>query len=226
MPNKSIISALSAALLLFFVSFHTALAQQAAPSKWEKEISAFEASDKTNPPPQNAILFIGSSSIRMWRTLAKDFPDHKVINRGFGGSQIIDSVDFTDRIVFPYRPKKIFMYAGGNDINAGKSPEQVFANFKTFVEKVQERLPDTKIAFISSAPNPARWAQVEKVKKLNQLVEQYTRERPRLSFINVFPHMLGPDGQPLPDIYLADRLHMNAKGYALWTSLVKPRLDE
>jgi len=218
---------ISAALLLFLAFVQPLLAQQKlAPSKWEKEISAFEASDKTNPPPQGAILFIGSSSIRMWKTLAQDFPEHKVINRGFGGSQIIDSVEFADRVVLPCKPKKIIMYAGGNDINAGKSPEQVFADFKAFVEKVQEHLPEVRIGYISIAPNPARWAQVEKVKAANRLIEAYAKEQPRLSFINVFPHMLGADGQPRPDIFVQDRLHMNAQGYALWKSLVAPRLDE
>ncbi len=205
---------------------HNLWAQEVRPSKWEKDIAAFEAADKTNPPPKGAILFIGSSSIRMWKSLAKDFPEHKVINRGFGGSEISDSVQFAERIVFPYEPKRIIMYAGGNDINGGKSPERVFADFKAFVEKVRQRLPNTPISYISIAPNPARWAQVEKVKAANALIEEYTQRNPKLSFINVFPRMLGEDGKPLPDIYLQDRLHMNAKGYAIWTSIIRPLLKE
>lgn len=189
-------------------------------ARWEKEIAAFEASDKTNPPPKGAIVFVGSSSIRMWKSLASDFPDRAVVNRGFGGSQIIDSVHFADRIVLPYAPRQIVMYAGGNDINAGKTPEQVLADFKVFVAKVQAALPATRIAFISIAPNPARWAQVERVRRLNQLIEDYTRTNSHLDFINVFPQMLGPDGQPKPDIFLNDRLHMNERGYALWREIV------
>jgi lysophospholipase L1-like esterase len=117
------------------------------------------------------------------------------------------------------------MYAGGNDLNAGKSPEQVFADFQAFVKVVRAQLPRTRIAWISVAPNPARWAQVDKVRALNRLVEDYCRAGDNLAFINVFPHMLGEDGQPRPEIFSADRLHMNERGYALWTRIVRPFLD-
>lgn len=197
---------------------------QTATNRWEQDIRAFEAVDRTNPPPKNAILFVGSSSIRLWKTLAKDFPDKPVINRGFGGSFISDSVHFADRIVLPHRPRQIVMYAGGNDINAKKTPEQVAADFRAFVEKVHATLPDTRVAYIAIAPNPARWAQVERIKVANQLIAEFCRGNPKLAFIDVFPHMLGADGQPRPEIFVADRLHMNAKGYELWTGLVRPYL--
>jgi len=194
------------------------------PLPFAKDIADFEASDRTNPPPRGAILFIGSSSIRLWKTLAQDFPDHSVINRGFGGSQIADSVRYADRIVFPYKPKQIVMYAGGNDLNARKTPEQVFADYQAFVKKVHAKLPRTPIAYISSAPNPARWAQVDQVRKLNRYIADYTKTDKRLTYIDTFTHMLGADGQPLPDIYVTDRLHMNAKGYELWKGIVGPAL--
>ena len=184
------------------------------------EINAFIQADQTNPPPRGATLFIGSSSIRLWKTLAHDFPQHRVINRGFGGSQIIHSVDYADRIVFPYRPKRIVIYAGGNDINAGKSPQQVFADFRAFVAKVHAKLPKTEIAYISIAPNPARWSQVNKVSEANALIADFANREPQVSFINVFPHMLGEDGLPRPEIFVADRLHMNAKGYEVWQKIV------
>ncbi len=195
-------------------------------NRWDKDIAAFEAQDKTNPPPKGAILFIGSSSIRLWKTLAQDLPEHKVINRGFGGSQIADSVHFVDRMVVPYQPKRIVMYAGGNDINGGKTPEQVASDFKAFVARVHAKLPEAKIAYISIAPNPARWAQVERVKAANDLIREFTATDKRLSFINVFPHMLGKDGMPLPDIFVDDRLHMNEKGYAIWKRVVGAALKE
>lgn len=203
------------------------LAGASAPAdtaKWEPEIQAFERGDKTNPPPRNAILFIGSSSIRMWTNVARDFPDHHVINRGFGGSEISDSVAFAERIVLPYRPRMIVFYAGGNDLNAGKMPAEVFGDFQDFVKKVHAKLPATRIAYISSAPNPARWAQVEKVRELNRLVQNFAKADSRLAFIDVFSKMLGDDGQPRPEIFLEDRLHMNARGYELWTRIVKPFL--
>jgi lysophospholipase L1-like esterase len=195
-------------------------------NRWEKDIAAFEAQDRTNPPPGNAVLFIGSSSIRLWKTLGQDFPELKVINRGFGGSQVVDSVSFVDRIVVPYRPRQIVMYAGGNDINAGKTPEQVASDFKDFVAKVHAKLPETKIAYISIAPNPARWAQVERVKRANELVREFTGTDKRLQFIDVFQHMLGKDGKPLPEIFVEDRLHMNEKGYTIWKSVVGAALKK
>lgn len=185
-----------------------------------KEINAFTASDATNSPARGGILFLGSSSIRLWKTLAQDLPDLPVLNRGFGGSQIIDSVNYADRIVFPYRPKHIVLYAGGNDINAKKTPEQVFADFRAFVAKVHARLPRTRISYISIAPNPARWSQIVQVREANRLIEEYTRTDKRLGFINTFPHMLGADGQPKPDIFVDDRLHMNPRGYEIWKSVV------
>jgi lysophospholipase L1-like esterase len=225
--RKPLPAAFIAALLyVSLLVFRTDAQTSPDAAKWEKEIAAFEASDKTKPPPQDGILFIGSSSIRMWTTLAADFPGQKVINRGFGGSQIIDSVHFMNRIVVPYRPKMIVLYAGGNDINAGKSPDQVFADFKMFVENVRRALPQTRIAYISIAPNPARWAQVEKVRAANKLIEDFITRDTRLAFINVFPQMLGEDGRPKPDIYRDDKLHMNAKGYELWVGIVKPYLSQ
>ncbi|HWN93423.1 MAG TPA: SGNH/GDSL hydrolase family protein [Methylomirabilota bacterium] len=209
--------------LLAFLAVSTALAQNKTNS-FEKDILAFEASDKTNPPPKQAVLFIGSSSIRMWKTLAQDFPEYRVINRGFGGSQIADSVRYAHRIVIPYEPRVIVFYAGGNDINSGKSAEIVFDDFKHFVSKVREQLPRTKIVYISVAPNPARWAQMDRVREANRLIRNYAANETGLSFIDVHPHMLGEDGQPQPDIYLPDRLHMNEKGYAIWKRIVGEHL--
>ena len=201
----------------------SALAQE-KPHAFENEIQAFEASDKTNPPPKNTILFVGSSSIRMWKTLAQDFPEYRVINRGFGGSQISNAIHFAERIVIPYEPRIIVMYSGGNDLNAGKTPETVFNDFKTFVAKVRTKLPHTRLVYISIAPNPARWAQIDRVREANRLIRDYTQKQPGLSFIDIHPHMLGDDGQPKPDIYLDDKLHMNAKGYAIWKRVVGEHL--
>lgn len=194
------------------------------PARWETEIAAFEAADRTNPPPKDPILFVGSSSIRLWKSLAQDFPRHPVLNRGFGGSHISDSIHFAERIVLPYRPRQIVMYSGGNDINAGKSPEQVAGDFKTFVAKVHAALPQTRVAYISIAPNPARWAEVEKVRKANKLIEEFARSDRRLAFIDVYSQMLGADGKPKPDIFVEDRLHMNARGYEIWRRAVEPFL--
>ena len=192
-------------------------------AKWQNEIRALEASDVTNRPPPGSIVFVGSSSIKRWKTLAADFPDLPVFNRGFGGSQLADSVNYAERIVIPYRPREVVIYAGGNDINAGKSAEVVFGDFVALAEKIRKASPKTRVAFISIAPNPSRWKEVEKVKAANSLIERYCR-RHHLIFINVFHLMLGPDGKPKPDIFVADRLHMNEKGYRIWREAVRPYL--
>lgn len=192
-------------------------------SKWEREIAAFEAGDRTNLPPKSCILFVGSSSIRLWSGLQADFPGLPVVNRGFGGSEIADSVNFADRIIIPYRPREVVIYAGGNDLANGKEPELVYGDFVALATRIHQALPQARVAFISSAPNPLRWAMVEKIRKLNSLVEIYCREH-GLIFINVFPLMLGPDGLPKPDIFRDDRLHMNAKGYAIWKEAIGPSL--
>jgi len=217
-----------------FLVFVFALALNAAPvfaaeksydsRRWEKNIAAYEAGDKTNPPPRDVIVFIGSSSILKWTTLAQDFPEYKVINRGFGGSHLCDSVFYADRIVIPYKPKIVVLFAGSNDINFGKTPEQVLSDFRAFVEKVQTALPKTRIAYISTGISPSRWVQVEKVKVANKLISDFIAKKDKLVFINVFPAMLGADGKPKPDIYAGDKLHLNAKGYALWTEIVRPFL--
>lgn len=194
--------------------------------KWEKDIRAFEAKDRENPPPAGGVVFVGSSSIRMWKTLAEDFPDHRVLNRGFGGSRIADSIYFADRIVTKYRPRMVVLYAGANDISQGKSPVQVLGDFRAFVAKVHTPLPEARIGFIAIAGNPKRWEQVARVREANRLVRDYCGTDDRLIFYDVFSAMLGEDGLPKPDIFLPDRLHMNEKGYAIWTELIGPSLRE
>jgi lysophospholipase L1-like esterase len=198
------------------------LAQQDS-RKWEPEIGAFEAADRTNPPPKQCIIFVGSSSIRMWSTLKEDFPGLPVVNRGFGGSELADSYHFADRIIIPFSPREVVIYAGANDVANGKPPEIAFGDFVALADKLHRQLPDTQIAFIASAPNPKRWAIVDKVKQLNTLVRTYCDQH-GLIFIDVFPLMLGKDGLPKPDIFRDDRLHMNAKGYAIWKEAVQPYL--
>jgi len=211
--------------LLLLVCAPTLFAAEKPPSqRWEKEIEAFETADRKNPPPQDAILFVGSSSIRRWKTLARDFSNHTIINRGFGGSQIADATRYADRIIIPCKPRLIVLGAGSNDINAGKSPEQVAADFEAFVAKVRAALPDTRIAFMSINPAPVRAAQLEKQRKANQLIKQYVAAGNNLDYINIFNAFLGPDGQPREDLFVADRLHHNAAGYDVRVKITRPHL--
>jgi lysophospholipase L1-like esterase len=192
--------------------------------RWEKEIAAYEAADKVNPPSQGAVLFVGASGIRLWKSLPQDFPGEKVINRGFGGSEMADSVYYADRIVIPYKPRLIVIQAGGNDINNGKSPEQVLADFRAFVEKVRARLPGVRIAYLGMNPSPSRWAQREKQQRGNQLIKEYVVTGKNLDFIEFWDVLLGPDGKPREDLFIQDRLHNNAAGYKIRADVVRPHL--
>jgi lysophospholipase L1-like esterase len=147
-----------------------------------------------------------------------------VINRGFGGSHIVDATHFAERIVFPYQPKMIFLRSGGNDITAGKSPEQVFADYKAFVAKVHDRLPNTRIVYISIFPSPSNRPKWEAFKALNALIENYASQQPNLEYLETFDMVLGPDGQPRRELFVEDKLHLNADGYQLLADRVRPIL--
>ncbi len=196
------------------------------PLPFESDIAAFEAQDRQNPPAKGGILFVGSSSIRMWSSLAQDFPNQRVLNRGFGGSKISDSVNFVDRIVTPYEPKMIVFYAGTNDLADGKSPETLLADYVTFISLVRAELPTTPVAFISVAPAPSRWGNVANIRKANTLISQFSDLVPNLKFIDIFPLMLDAKGQPRPELFQGDQLHMKPEGYAIWTKAVAPYLPK
>ena len=193
-------------------------------SRWGKSIARFESADKKEMPKPGGVLFIGSSSIGLWKTLKDDFPGVPVVRRGFGGSQIADSVHFAGRIVHPYQPRQIVMYAGDNDVASGKSPEAVLADFQTFVKVVHAKLPKTRIAFIAIKPSIARWKLSGKMAQANALIRAACDKEKRLEFIDIWQSMLGQDGKPKPNLFVKDGLHLNANGYALWTSIVKPYL--
>jgi len=207
------------AFLIFALALTTA-AQTRNFAQWENDMKAFEAADAKQMPPRGGIVFIGSSSIRMWTDLAADFPDKKVINRGFGGSQIVDSTHFADRIVVPYQPKMVVMYAGDNDLNDGKSPEQVFADYQAFVEKIRAKLPKVRVAYIAIKPSPSRAALMPKAAKTNELIKNYSTKKRDLVYIDIYTPMLGDDGQPRKELFLADMLHMNRSGYEVWKKAV------
>jgi lysophospholipase L1-like esterase len=190
-------------------------------AEFENEIRAFEAEDAKSPPRPAEVLFVGSSSIRLWRTLSDDFKPHPVKNRGFGGARIRNIIDFGRRMVLPYSPSRIVFFAGSNDIHAGASAGEVLADFKTFVAGVHEVLPETRIAFISITTSPARFAEVATVREANRLIRDYIATNPKLTFIDVFPDMLDAAGRPRAELYAADRLHLNQQGYALWI----PRIE-
>ncbi len=195
-------------------------------SKWEKEVASYEAADRQSPPPRDGILFIGSSTIRLWKTLAEDYPEHKVINRGFGGTEIVDSTHFADRLIFPHEPRQIFLRAGGNDIHAGRTPKQVAADFVEFVRVVHARLPRTEILYIAVSPAPARWGESDKCRELNRLIREAALAMPRVGFVDAYDISLTPQGQARPELFVKDRLHFSAEGYKLLAERVRPFLAQ
>lgn len=199
------------------------LGSDVAENRWEPRIQQFEARDREQMPPLGGILFVGSSSIVGW-DVDRCFPDLPVINRGFGGSQIADSVHFAPRIVFPYKPKTVVLYAGDNDISAGKTPQQVLADFRKFVEVVHSALPKTKIVFIAIKPSIRRWHSIENIREANRLVRAAVAEDDRLVYVDIDAPSIGDDGKPRPELLKSDGLHLNADGYQLWSSLVRPHL--
>ncbi len=191
-------------------------------SRWESEIRAFEDADRTDPPKPGGVVFVGSSSIRLWPDLQADFPGVNVIQRGFGGSQIDDVVGYAQRIVIPYKPSLVVLYAGDNDLSAGRTPEQIFKDYKSFVGIVRKALPDTRVAYISIKPSGDRWALAEKMRATNSMIQKYAAKDPKLAFVDVFTPMLGTDGKPREELFTVDRLHMNYDGYAIWRELLTP----
>lgn len=189
----------------------------------ESEVQAYETADASNPPPVGATLFVGSSSIRIWPNLPVAFPDHSVLNRGFGGSQMSDLLAYFDRLVARYQPPHIVIYEGDNDLAAGKPVEQVFLDYSNFLARVEQQLPAARVSFISVKPSPSRAGLLTQMQALNSQVRALAEAR-RHRFIDVFTPMLNGSGLPRPELFQADMLHMNAAGYTLWQQIINPVL--
>lgn len=201
-----------------------AIAVDPPSADWRADMAAFAAQDTTVPPPRDAYVFTGSSSVRLWPSLAADFPGKAVLNRGFGGAQVRDVVHDADQVAIRYRPRMIVLYAGDNDLNAGRRPQQVLHDVRAFVARVRRDLPRTPIAILAIKPSPSRAAQLPAQQQANRLLQAEASRLHGVEFIDVATPMLGADGQPRPELFVEDRLHMNAAGYALWRGIVAPYL--
>ncbi len=197
----------------------------AGPKRWENAIAQFEAADAKHPPAPGGVVFVGSSSIRLWK-LPVSFPKLHAVNRGFGGSQMEDSLYYADRIIIPYAPRTVVLYAGDNDIAAKKTPEQVCDDFKALVKQVQAALPETRILYLPIKPSLKRWALVDKMKRANALIHKFIETDSRLEYVDTFTPMLGEDGKPRKELFAQDGLHLNDEGYRLWTKQLKPYLKQ
>jgi lysophospholipase L1-like esterase len=197
----------------------------AAQRRWRESMAAFAAADRAQAPGQGGVLFVGSSTIRMWSQLAQDFRQMPVvINRGFGGSTMADCNYFARQLVTQYKPRQVLVYAGDNDLAEGRSPAQVLQSFEEFVRHVRAELPDARISYISIKPSPSRASLMPKVRETNTLIAAHVRTMANAEYIDIFTPMLAEDGKARADLYGADMLHMNTAGYALWRGVIAAHL--
>jgi hypothetical protein len=218
-----------AAIFAAGLSFPALALEPSAPSPvlssdpWTDALAAFAAADRLQAPPPDGVLFVGSSSIRLWNGLESQFADAPVVlKRGFGGSRLSDCVHHLNQLVIGYRPRLVLVYAGDNDLAEGSTPEEILERFKAFSSGVHAQLPETRVAFISIKPSPARIALIGKVRAANQLVKAYAAEEPHVDYIDVYTPMLGQNGLPRPELFVEDNLHLSSAGYALWRSVIRP----
>lgn len=206
------------------VSAAVVWAKDPNPARWDKTMEAFDAKDKATPPPKDAVVFTGSSSIVGWANLAKHFPEYPVLNRGFGGSTTPEVNHHLERVVLRYKPRVVVLYSGSNDIPAlQRTPEEVHAEFRKFVSRVQATLSETRIAYISIHTPPGRLKLKEAYEKTNRLIADTCAKDPKLAFIDIRDTMLGKDGQPDATLY-RDPLHPTAAAYDKWAERVRPTL--
>ena len=190
------------------------------------EIEAFRKSDSIQMPESNAILFIGSSSFRMWHDVQKDFPKKTIINRGFGGSSTPHVIDYANDIIFPYQPKQVVIYVGENDLTANPppSPKEVADRVDSLFNLIHSRLPGVPIVYVSIKPSIARQALMPQMEQTNKLIKEITKQKNNIVFVDVYSRMLDKNGEPKKDIFIDDKLHMNSKGYKIWKKALKRHL--
>jgi lysophospholipase L1-like esterase len=211
--------------VLFLLITSGLFAQSTQPPFWE-DIQKFKKQDSIHFPVKNQIIFVGSSSFTKWTDVQNYFPGYKIINRGFGGSSLPDVIRYADKIIFSYRPKEIVIYCGENDLAASDTvtAEIVFNRFKKLFVLIRKKLPRVPVVFISIKPSPNRQHLMPKMVEANRMIKNYLAKNIKTSFVDVYHKMLNGYGNPLDDIFIEDRLHMNAKGYGIWRKAIQPYL--
>jgi lysophospholipase L1-like esterase len=212
-------------LVIFAFACANLFAQNSKPAYYN-DIQQFRKMDSVQPPPANAILFVGSSSFTRWTDVKDYFPGYTIINRGFGGSTLADVLRYEEDVIFKYNPKQIVIYCGENDVASSDTitANTVFNRFTNLFSDIRAVYPDVPVVFVSLKPSPSRWQLREKAKTTNQLIEQYLGKQKNTQFVNVWNPMLGKDGKPRQELFVEDNLHMNSKGYAIWQKLLEPTL--
>ena len=219
-----VLSALVAALIALSLTVRAQQAVAVDPTRWESTIQKFEAEDASHKPVKGGVLFIGSSSIARWENLAQSFPELKVVNRGFGGSELADSVKYATRVVIPHAPRIVVLYAGENDLNRGVSPQEISADFVRFYDVIHKSLPSTRVVVIGLKPSLLRWKLRDGMHATNTLIRTHCESKPACAYVDPWPVMIGQDGTPKPSFFVEDGLHMTPEGYKAWTQMLRPYL--
>jgi lysophospholipase L1-like esterase len=199
----------------------------AQPPFWS-EIAEFKHRDSIQRPPANAILFVGSSSFRKWTNVQDYFPGYTIINRGFGGSSMDDVIRYAKDIIYPYHPKQVIIYCGDNDLASGRkmTGKKVYKKFVRLYDMIRKRLGNVDIVFVSIKPSPSRENLMPEMEQANDLIRNFMAQRAHAAFVDVYHLMLTPEGRPIDNLFLGDKLHMNEKGYKIWQQVLLPYLDK
>lgn len=205
-------------------SVHAQTVEDPDPLRFEEEIQNFREWDSKNSFPEDAILFVGSSSIRMWET-ADAFPGLPVINRGFGGSHFSDLLYYYDSLVLPYNPSVVVMYEGDNDVASGKNNDQVYEDYREFTDRLTSDFPDVKLVFVPIKPSSSRWDKWPQMKRANERIKNHIDQNENFYYVDMATPILGTDGTPDDSLFLDDQLHLNEKGYAKWNAVIGPVLE-
>ncbi|MCG2587436.1 GDSL-type esterase/lipase family protein [Rhodohalobacter sulfatireducens] len=195
------------------------------PLRFEEEINRFEEFDSKNSFPEDAILFVGSSSIRLWKT-AEAFPGMPVINRGFGGSHFSDLHYYYDELVLPHDPSVVVLYEGDNDVASGKSNDRVFEDYIEFADRLTSDFPDARLVFVPIKPSSSRWELWPQMKEANQRINEHMSENDQFYYVDLATPLLGSDGTPDDSLFLDDQLHLSEDGYAKWNAAIRPTLEK
>ncbi|MBV4357724.1 GDSL-type esterase/lipase family protein [Pinibacter aurantiacus] len=216
----------TAALVTAFLFCTISLFAQQKPF-WN-DIQAFKKQDSINPPPQQAILLIGSSSFTKWHDVQNYFPNYTIVNRAFGGSTLPDVIGYVNDIVFPYHPKQVVVFCGDNDLASSDTitASTVINRFKNLFQIIRAQLPNTSIVYVSIKPSPSRQKLMPKQQEANNEIKKFLKKQGNTAFVDVYHKMLNTDGSIMSDIFLEDQLHMNAKGYTIWQKEIQPVLKK
>ncbi len=214
-------------LLALVLWSQVSISQQANPPFWN-DIQAFKKQDSAQQPSTGAILFIGSSSFTNWRDVQTYFPDRTIINRGFGGSSLPHLILYADDLIDPYQPRQIVIYCGENDLAASDtvSAQTVVSRFQQLFGIIRAKQPKVPVVFISIKPSPSRQHLMPKMVEANEAIKKFLKKQRNTQYVDVYHLMLMPGGQPREELFVGDRLHMNAQGYAIWQKALQPVLKK